>query len=406
MNASEIILLIVLITVAVFAVRFLPTALATIAPSASGEPGSLLSRGALPLDLRLHRTFELQTIVSRLALITRLNLPLGSALDATARNEPYRRARAFRKMSRMIGSGVPVCDALQASLRGCPVQLVATLRRAEAMGQLPRALSEQERAIAATLEVHAHSAAHTRNAAAYAVLVLLIGGGIVLWNTIVVMPRFSNIFLDYDVSLPPMTVLFVDTARWLVPNGLYVLIGFLAVMVILGCARLLERGDDGPITRTVAALRWVLPVTRSLDYGLGMAKVIRAMALSIRSGSERSIAHALPTVVSTTNHLRNRLEGFAQAIAGGVAPAKAAHEAGLGDVFVCALRMVERGEDPERVLGHAADYYEAVAQRWWHALMAMTGPLVTLMLAVLVGFVALALFTPLVALIDAVSETI
>ena len=156
----------------------------------------------------------------------------------------------------------------------------------------------------------------------------------------------------------------------------------------------------------MAALRWALPVTRSLDYGMGMAKAIRAMALSIRSGSEQSFAHALPTVVCATNHLRHRLEGFAQAMAGGIAPSTAAQAAGLGDVFVCALRMVERGEDPQRVLGHAADYYEAIAYRWWQALMALSGPLVTLALATLVGFIALALFTPLVALINAVAESI
>ncbi len=406
MSAFEVISLILAITAAVLTVRFLWSALGVLGPSVSGEPASLLPRGMMPFGLRLHRAFELQTIVSRLVLITRLNLPLSSALGAAALNEPYRRAQVFRKMSRMVRSGLPVCDALQAAVRGCPDQLVATLRRAEAVGQLPRALAEQERAIAATVDAHTCSTAHTQHAAAYAVLMLLVAGGIVLWNAVVVLPRFSQIFMDFDVSMPPATALLVELVRWVVPNGLFFLLALVVLVFIVGLARLFERDGDGPVSRTVAALRWVLPVTRSLDYGLGMAKAIRAMALSIRSGSERSFAHALPTVVSSTNHLRNRLDGFAQAIAGGVAPAKAAQDAGLGEVFVCALRMIERGEDPDRVLGHAADYYEAIARRWWHALMAMTGPLVTLALAVLVGFIALALFTPLIALIDAVAETI
>ena len=68
--------------------------------------------------------------------------------------------------------------------------------------------------------------------------------------------------------------------------------------------------------------------------------------------------------------------------------------------------MVERGEDPERVLGHAADYYEAIAYRWWHALAAVSGPVVTLAIAAIVGFIALALFLPLIALINAASEAL
>ena len=73
---------------------------------------------------------------------------------------------------------------------------------------------------------------------------------------------------------------------------------------------------------------------------------------------------------------------------------------------VCALQMVEHGDDPQRVLSHAAAYYEAIAYRWWHALVAISGPLVTLVIAIMVGFVALALFMPLVALINTVADAI
>lgn len=406
MNASDIILLCVSVTAAVLGVRFLPTALDAIVRSAAGEPASLLPRGFMPLGLRLRRTYELQTIVSRLALITRLNLPLEAALKAVAKNEPTRRWRVFRDMSRMIERGVSVSEALQTAAPGCPDQLIATLRRAEAIGQLPRALSEQERAIGVTLGAYSRSTSHARHAAGYAALVMLLTGGMVAWHTIVLMPRFDAIFYDFEVSMPPITTAFVDAVDWFVPNGLFAILGLVVLMSLFGLARLLERDDNGPVTRTVAALRRALPITRSLDFGMGMAKVIRAMALSMRSGSEASFARGLPTVVSPTNHLRQRIERFAQATSDGIAPSNAAKDAGLGDVFVCALRMVERGEDPQRVLGHAADYYEAIAYRWWHALMALSGPLVTLALAAMVGFIALALFTPLVALIDGVAETI
>jgi len=405
-NAFEIIFLILAVTAFVLAVRFLPNALDAIAQSASGEPASLMPRGVMPLGLRLCRTFELQVIVSRLAMITRLNLPLSSALAAAAKNEPRRRAQVFRTMGQMVGSGVPVSDALQATLRGCPDQLVTTLRRAEALGQLPRALVEQERAIATTLDVYMRSTRHARHAAAYAALMVLIAAAVISYHMIVVVPRFRDIFLDFDVALPPVTTALVGAAQWIVPNGLFVLLALVVLMLMFAIARRLEREGDGPASRTVAALRWMLPVTRSVDYGLGMARAIRAMALSMRSGSAQSFACSLPAAVSSTNHLRRRLDHFARAIAGGVAPAQAAQEAGLGDVFVCALRMVERGEDPQRVLGHAADYYEAIAQRWWHALMALSGPLVTLAIAALVGFIAVALFTPLVTLINAVAESI
>jgi len=137
-----------------------------------------------------------------------------------------------------------------------------------------------------------------------------------------------------------------------------------------------------------------------------MAKAIRAVAMGFRSGYDLSQAHTLPDVVCPTNHLKVRLHHFVQLISGGTAPSQAAGEAKLGDVFVAALRMVERGEDPDRVLAHAADYYEAIGYRWYHALMAVSGPVVTLALAAIVGFITVALFTPLVTLINSVTESI
>jgi type II secretory pathway component PulF len=114
----------------------------------------------------------------------------------------------------------------------------------------------------------------------------------------------------------------------------------------------------------------------------------------------------LTSTVGTTNHLRYRLTGFVQEVQAGVVPHQAAQNAKLGDVFISALRMVERGEDATRVLNHAADYYEAIALRWWQAVSVVTGPLVTLLIAGVVGFVALAMFLPLVTLINTVADTV
>ncbi len=378
----------------------------TIAWLASGEQGSLTSGGFMPKGSRIRRTVELQSIVSRLAFITRLNLPLCSALEAAARGESRRTGRMLREIGRLIGTGVPVSTALESACQGYPVQLAAALRRAEECGQLTQALADQERLMAAGIDMRLRSTPHTRHAVAYATVMILFAASMLSGIMIIVMPKFREIFLDFDAPLPGITVMLMDVASWLVAYG-WVFLGVVLLVVsgvVLVCVRAGAGEETRIIVRIVAALRWALPITRSLDYGLGMEKAIRSVALGIRTGSPTTFAGTLPSVVRATNHLRRRLAEFARGISDGVAPHKAAQDAKLGDVFVCALEMVEHGEDPERVLGHAADYYGAIAYRWWHALAAVSGPLVTLAIAAVVGFIALALFLPLIALIDAVSE--
>ncbi len=127
LNALEVLLLVVLAVAVVVIPRWLPAIMSTIVWAASGEPGSLMPRGIMLKGTRVRRTVGIQAVVSRLALITRLNLPLGPALEAAARGEARRIRRVLQEMSRSITAGLQVSAALEAALPGCPKQLVVTL---------------------------------------------------------------------------------------------------------------------------------------------------------------------------------------------------------------------------------------------------------------------------------------
>lgn len=374
----------------------------------AGEQGSLLPRGPMSKQARIRRLVELHEIISRLAVITRLNLPLYPALQAAAKGESRRVAQVLRETGRLVGKGLPLSEALEAALPGCPVQLVEALRMTEALGQSARALAEQERMIAARIDVYLGSTHHARDAALYVSVMALLGGAMLTCIMIIVMPRFRNIFVDYTAPLPGVTLVLIDAARWFAGYGWIALCMVLACLFVggLACARASTKDRVGIVVRAVAALRRMIPITRTVDYGLGMAKIIRATASGIRIGAPTSFMSTLPSVVSKTNHLHPCVTAFARGVSDGVAPQRAARDSQLGDVFVCALNLVERGADPDQVLGHAADYYEAIAYRWWHALVAVSGPIATLAVAALVGFIAFALFLPLVTLINTTAETI
>lgn len=407
MESVVISIVIAAVVVAAFLlVRVIPRILAPISRLVAGEQGSLTPSGFMLDGSRLRRTVELHTVVSRLGLVTRLNLPLSAALETAAHGESRRVARIFRQISHLVREGHSLSRALEASFPGCPETLTAALRRAEECGQLARALTDQERMIAATVELPMAHQPYARHALLYAALLILIVVMLMLWFALFLFPKIRAIFNDFDATLPRVTQVLIDVAMSAYPVGVLIALVFLAagiVVLVVDAALGKERALSVTIVR---AVRSALPIARSIDFGLGMTKAIRTMALGLRSGSPSAFGATLPAVVSPTNHVRDRLTAFSLSVAGGVAPHQAARDARLGDVLVSALRMVERGDDAERALGHAADYYEAIAYRWWHALAALTLPLVTLALAAMVGFVVLALFLPLVSLINQVAETL
>jgi len=130
----------------------------------SGEERSLMPRRFVGKGIRLRRTVDFQAVILRLALISRLNLPLASALKAASENEPGRIARVLLEISKLINQGMPVSKALETVLPGGPPQFTISLRRAEVCGQLAEALAEEERAIAKTVDLRLRSTAHVQHA--------------------------------------------------------------------------------------------------------------------------------------------------------------------------------------------------------------------------------------------------
>ncbi len=380
----------------------------TLAWSLSGEMGSLVAGGLSSRSQRRRRTNELQAVIGHIALITRLNMPLPTALRAAARGESGRVRQTLNHLAQLVSAGWPLSEAVHAAFRRCPSQVVAILGRGELWGQLPRAVANVEWMLTATALRNRDRGTYVTYAGAYAGLMLLFCGLLLSWVMLMIMPRFWDIFNDFGAPLPPVTLVLINFCRGVTAYSGAVPIILLLCLVLTAVvvAWQSRTGAAGVLARVIAALRGAMPITRSIDYGLGMATAIRSMALGIRSGAPVDRAAVLTSVVGATNHLRVRLAEFVQEVQAGVVPHAAAQSAGLGDVFVHALRMVERGEDAERTLAHAADYYEAIAYRWWHAVSAVIGPLVTLVIAGCVCFIALALFVPMVSLINSVSDTI
>ncbi len=405
---TEILLIFIIVLVAVALTRYVPRILTTLSWSISGEAGGLLARGFAPRSVRVRRTAELRSAVSQVAMIARLNLPLAAGLRVSADGERGAARRQLLELSRLIACGTPVWESFETVFASCPAQVVAVLRHGESCGRLPHALTDLERSLAATVDRYTGRTDYAGHAAAYFALVMVTACVVVACVMYYIIPKFREIFSDFAVTLPSITNALLSFSQWFVMTGWMFLLLLLVVLTACALVGVLARGrnDGGPISNLVARVRWTVPFTRTVDSGLGMARAIRSLAIAVGTGSFAAHASDISSVVSSTNGLRPRLNQFGRDVQAGVLPHEAARRAALGDVFVSALRMIERGEDAEAALAHAADYYEAIAERWWHALAAVSVPAVTLMLGGVIGFIVLALFLPLVCLIEAVSGSL
>ncbi|MCH7994961.1 MAG: type II secretion system F family protein [Planctomycetes bacterium] len=374
----------------------------------AGESMSVTRGGFGSRGRRLARSIELQAVIGHLAVITRLNLPIHSALRAAAKGESRRIGKTMTYMAYLVETGWPASEALGVAFKGCARPLADVLRQGEQCGQFPQAVADAERMLGARVRMLRDTTGHGAAASLYAVIMMLFCGFMLAFVAIIIMPRFWNIFNDFGIPLPAITRHLLAVMRAITDfGGAILLMLALVVAVVTWVTLRARRGqEDGFVPRTIGTLRSWIPFTRAMDFGFGMSSAIRALAMGLRGGAPLDRAVTLVSVVGHANFLRSRLDDFSQQVKGGVLPHKAAAGARLGDVFVSALKMAERGEDVQTAFRHAADYYEATARRWWQSMTALSVPLVTLAMACLVGFIALALFIPLVDLINALADSI
>lgn len=391
-----------------FAVGLLVAGKDTISALLAGDSTSLTTGGFGSRGRRLVRSIELQAVIGHLAVITRLNLPIPSALRAAAKGESRRIGKTMTYMAYLVETGWPASEALGVAFKGCAQPLANVLRQGEQCGQFPQAVADAERMLGTRVQMLRDTARHGGASSWYAVIMLLFCSFMLAFVAIIIMPRFWRIFADFGMPLPPITRQLLTAMRVFVDFGgeILFMLAIVAAVVAWVTLRARRRQEDSFIARAIGTVRSWIPFTRAMDFGFGMSSAIRALAMGLRGGAPLDRAVSLVSIVGRTNFLRSRLDDFSQQVKAGVLPHKAAAGACLGDVFVSALKMAERGEDVQTAFRHAADYYEATARRWWQGITALSVPLVTLAMACLVGFIALALFIPLVDLINALADSI
>lgn len=345
-------------------------------------------------------TYE-RIVISQIAAVVRQNLPLATGLALAAESEQGRPRLQLRHIARLVAGGMTLSEAVRTGFPNCSAMTLGLVAAGEQTGQLSVALDQAEERL---FERDRDRPPDDVPAWSYLLVVTGFAALIVSGIMVAVVPKFKEIFLDFDVVLPLSTRSLIRVSEFFADLGwlLIVLIVVLSVAVYLSL-RPRRRPRLAFTSRIADWIRWHTPAWRQVEMSRGMRSILQAMRLGVRSGMSLEPAMRVAEVVDVNDQLKKRLERFRSLVDRGVDLHQAAHQAGLGEVAAVAMAAGKRGGDLDAALRYAADYYSAVASRWWILLRNISWPIGTLVLGVIVGFIVVALFQPLVALINSVA---
>ncbi len=237
----------------------------------------------------------------------------------------------------------------------------------------------------------------------YPAVVISFAGAIVVGIMIVVIPKFKDIFNDFGVTLPAPTLFLMGTSDWVVlgtPPGWLIIL--LSPFAIMGAIKLIRSSNGGKYALDYVGLK--IPGLGTLMQKTAVARFTRTLGTLIAAGVP--ILEAINITRDTSGN-----EVYARALG------KVHDSIREGESFAGPLRitkvcdglvtnMIDVGEetgDLDKMLLKIADNYEEDVDVAVNSLVSLLEPIMVITMGSIVGFIVVALFMPLVELIQSVS---
>ena len=214
-----------------------------------------------------------------------------------------------------------------------------------------------------------------RGAMTYPIVMAVVGVGVVAFMLTYVVPKISELFEDMNQTLPLPTRILIGMSEFLSSYGFWILI-VLAVLFIY----MKKTGKS-----------FTFPGMKGIRDQLNLALVMSHISTLLKSGIP--LVSALKMASSMDVHKQRWLDA-AEMVKSGYKFEKALEKIGMPEDTVAVVRVGEMGSDLSGALTNISEQCREVAQSKMEKLSTLMEPIMVLSLGVSVGFIVLAILTP------------
>ena len=259
------------------------------------------------------------------------------------------------------------------------------------------------------MEKAARLRSRIKGAMIYPTVVVIIAVGIVTGIMYFVIPKFEEIFADFEIELPGLTNFLIKASSWVAGNqpeqlvpGWSVIVASPFILVVL--LKMLRKTNFGR-----AMLDWMIlkiPVVGVLVEKTTVARFTRTLGTLVSAGVP--ILEAINITRDTCGNwvFERALQRVHDSIREGESFSAPLRESKVCDGIV--VNMIDVGEetgDLDVMLMKIADNYDEEVDVAVQSLLSLVEPLLVVVLGSIVGGIVLALFMPLVKMIQSVSDS-
>ena len=333
-------------------------------------------------------TADLSLFTRQLATLVASSVPLYEAMGSLhEQQESGILKQVLARVSARIAEGASLSRAFAAEPKVFGESYVSMVAAGEASGALDAVLER----LADFLEEQEQVRSRVTSALAYPILMMLVGGGVMLFLLTAVIPKIVVIFEDSKAALPLITIALIKLSHflrgwWWIPAGL-------AIASVPLYRKAMLR-DDLRLNRDELLLK--LPLAGGMLQRLILSRFARVLGLLLASGVPIIRALEITSEVLVNRVYRSFLQEVMEEVAQGGSLSGSLRKSPLFPPLLVHLAGVgEKGGALEAMLLKAGIAYEREFNSRLTRLMGLMEPLLVLAMGVAVGTVVLAVLLPI-----------
>ncbi len=307
--------------------------------------------------------------------------------------------RILLDVGERVEGGESLSRAMQRHPRTFDSLFIGLIRAGEVGGVLEESLQR----LSTFLEKDVELRRKVKSALTYPVLVMIAAIGIVIFLVTYIVPEFAALFVDIGLKeedMPGMTKFLINLSANFKKNWLIIVIVCVAVWLAWKLFTSTQFGR-----RVKDRIKLLIPIFGKLHHKVCMARFSRTMGTLLTSGVP--ILQAMETVAGTIGNA---------IMADAVLDARARIREGdrIGEPLEASkmfppmvVHMIGVGEESgslDFMLQKIADFYESEVEATLQSLTAALEPVLIVFLGFVVGFIVVAMFLPLVKVIEQLSS--
>ncbi|MAT15703.1 MAG: pilus assembly protein PilC [Planctomyces sp.] len=233
----------------------------------------------------------------------------------------------------------------------------------------------------------------------YPAVVIFVAVVIVTGIMYFIIPQFKDMFEEFELKLPWLTLFLIGCSDWVVNNW------FLIPLIPIACwlfVKILKKNKTGAYICDFLSLKF--PLLGGILRKATIARTMRTLGTLIASGVPILEALIIARDTSGNAVFRRAFDNIYAAIREGESMAVPLREARITDDMV--VNMVDVGEETgalDTMLYKVADVYEEEVEVAVESLISILEPIMVVVLGVIVGTIVIALFLPMIELINSLA---